>query len=156
MKPTGGPPLISLSLHIRLPAPVSRSLRTSRVHTFKMIQCLGPTPCPISLFFQMVDFSISMALRWVSFIYSLSCSGFFLTCHCFSSTGTAGYGNNSWAIGHSYADDPVLLPAIYDPAAAAGKRWSSDGLSPSTVPRLYHSSATLLPDGNFSTFLICY
>lgn len=80
----------------------------------------------------------------------------FLTCHCFSSTGTAGYGNNSWAIGHSYADDPVLLPAIYDPAAAAGKRWSSDGLSPSTVPRLYHSSATLLPDGNFSTFLICY
>jgi hypothetical protein len=62
--------------------------------------------------------------------------------------GTAGYGNDSWAIGHSYADDPVLMPAIYDPSAAPGQRWSSSNLSASTVPRLYHSSATLLPDGS--------
>ena len=69
----------------------------------------------------------------------------------FFSTGTAGYGNNSWAIGHSYADAPVLMPAVYDPSAAPGQRWSTKNLSASTVPRLYHSTATLLPDGNFST-----
>ena len=67
----------------------------------------------------------------------------------FFSTGTAGYGNNSWAIGNSYADDPVLMPAIYNPSAAPGQRWTSNNLSASTVPRLYHSSATLLPDGKF-------
>lgn len=37
---------------------------------------------------------------------------------------------------------------MYDPEAPAGSRFSSAGLSPSTVPRLYHSSATLLPDGS--------
>ncbi|KAF5351680.1 hypothetical protein D9756_007693 [Leucocoprinus leucothites] len=62
--------------------------------------------------------------------------------------GTAGYGNDSWAIGQSYADDPVLTPAIYDPNAPAGQRWSQDGLKASTVPRMYHSAATLLPDGS--------
>ncbi|KAL5507236.1 hypothetical protein ACEPAH_6692 [Sanghuangporus vaninii] len=63
-------------------------------------------------------------------------------------TGVAGYGNDSWAIGQSYADNPVMAPAMYDPNAAAGSRWSQDGLSPSTIPRMYHSSATLLPDGS--------
>ncbi|PPQ72942.1 hypothetical protein CVT24_000185 [Panaeolus cyanescens] len=62
--------------------------------------------------------------------------------------GTAGYGNDSWAIGHSYADNPVLKPAIYDPEAEDGERWSSDGLQASGIPRMYHSSATLLPDGS--------
>ncbi|KAJ7141391.1 glyoxal oxidase N-terminus-domain-containing protein [Mycena epipterygia] len=62
-------------------------------------------------------------------------------------TGVAGYGNDSWAIGMSYADNPVLTPVIYDPSAAAGSRWSRAGLNASTVPRMYHSSATLLPDG---------
>ncbi|GLB37035.1 putative protein with domain of unknown function (DUF1929) [Lyophyllum shimeji] len=62
--------------------------------------------------------------------------------------GTAGYGNQSWAVGMSYADNPVLTPAIYDPAAPAGKRWSRDGLGASSVPRMYHSSAILLPDGS--------
>ncbi|KAF9482234.1 copper radical oxidase [Pholiota conissans] len=62
--------------------------------------------------------------------------------------GTAGYGNDSWAIGHSYADLPVLTPSIYDPSAPKGSRWSSDGLQASTVPRMYHSSALLLPDGS--------
>lgn len=61
--------------------------------------------------------------------------------------GTAGYGDDSWAIGQSYADDPVLTPVIYDPNAPAGQRFSSDGLQASEVPRMYHSSATLLPDG---------
>ncbi|KAJ7745446.1 glyoxal oxidase, partial [Mycena maculata] len=62
-------------------------------------------------------------------------------------TGTAGYGNESWAIGMSYADNPVLTPVIYDPSAPAGARWNRSGLQASTVPRMYHSSATLLPDG---------
>lgn len=64
--------------------------------------------------------------------------------------GTAGYGTDSWAIGQSYADDPVLMPVIYDPQLSAGNRWSSQGFSPSTVPRMYHSSAILLPDGSSS------
>ncbi|KAF9046801.1 copper radical oxidase [Hymenopellis radicata] len=63
-------------------------------------------------------------------------------------TGTAGYGNDTWAIGHSYADDPILTPVMYNPDAPAGKRWSSDGLGASTVPRMYHSTATLVPDGS--------
>ncbi|KAF9447951.1 copper radical oxidase [Macrolepiota fuliginosa MF-IS2] len=65
-----------------------------------------------------------------------------------ASLGTAGYGNDSWAIGQSYADNPVLTPAIYDLSKPAGQRWSSDGLQASVVPRMYHSSATLLPDGS--------
>ncbi|KAH9935742.1 copper radical oxidase [Fomitopsis serialis] len=63
-------------------------------------------------------------------------------------TGVAGYGNVSWAIDQSFADNPVLDPIIYDPSAPSGKKWSRDGLSPSTVARMYHSSATLLPDGS--------
>lgn len=61
--------------------------------------------------------------------------------------GSAGYGSQPWAVGQSYADDPVLLPLLYNPHAHTG-RWSSDGLSPSTISRLYSSSATLLPDGS--------
>ena len=41
----------------------------------------------------------------------------------------------------------MLTPVLYDPAAPAGQRWSSDGFSASTVPRMYHSSALLLADG---------
>ncbi|KIJ68126.1 copper radical oxidase [Hydnomerulius pinastri MD-312] len=63
-------------------------------------------------------------------------------------TGTAGYGNTSFTVGQSYADQPILSPVIYNPNAPVGKRWSRDGLSPSTIPRMYHSSATLLPDGS--------
>ncbi|KAF8635140.1 hypothetical protein AX15_000524 [Amanita polypyramis BW_CC] len=62
--------------------------------------------------------------------------------------GTAGYGNTSWAIGQSYADDPILMPLIYNPNVPSGLRWSREGIRPSTVPRMYHSSATLLPDGS--------
>jgi hypothetical protein len=65
-----------------------------------------------------------------------------------ANTGTAGYGNQSWAIGQSYADNPVLIPVLYDPLAPAGQMWNRDGLFASTVPRLYHSAATLLPDGS--------
>lgn len=62
-------------------------------------------------------------------------------------TGVAGYGNGSNTVGDSYADNAALQPMLYDPDATSGKRWSRDGLSPSTVARMYHSSATLLADG---------
>jgi hypothetical protein len=153
VKPVGGPPLLSSLLNTQLPAPVLGSLRTAQLHMLKMIQCPNRAPCPISLLFQMVHFSISMALDWVS-LYTTSATREVFD-ECFSSTGTAGYGNDTWAIGHSYADDPLLTPTIYDPSAAPGQRWlSSSNLSASTVPRLYHSSATLLPDGKFSTWCL--
>lgn len=66
--------------------------------------------------------------------------------------GTAGYGvrgNASWmTAGASYAESPTLTPIIYDPKRPKGKRWSSDGLSASTIPRMYHSTAILLSDGS--------
>ncbi|KAB5595241.1 Copper radical oxidase [Ceratobasidium theobromae] len=62
--------------------------------------------------------------------------------------GVAGYGNVSWAIGQSFADQPVYKPLIYDPDAPAGSRWSRAGLGSSTIARMYHSSATILPDGS--------
>jgi hypothetical protein len=66
--------------------------------------------------------------------------------------GTAGYGVRGevpWmTAGSSYADDPTLTPVIYDPKRPKGKRWSSGGLSASTIPRMYHSTAILLHDGS--------
>ncbi|RDW79929.1 galactose oxidase-like [Coleophoma cylindrospora] len=43
------------------------------------------------------------------------------------------------------ADDPVLIPLLYDPSAAPGARFTS--MPPTTIPRLYHSAATILPSG---------
>lgn len=61
--------------------------------------------------------------------------------------GTAGYGNGSdWTIGQAYADDPQLTAYYYDPAAPAGARFQEAGSS--NIPRMYHSTATLLPDGS--------
>ncbi|KZT21915.1 copper radical oxidase [Neolentinus lepideus HHB14362 ss-1] len=70
--------------------------------------------------------------------------------------GTAGYSTATgdtpnWSdmpYGMSLAGGPVLTPAIYDPNAPQGSRWSRDGLGSSTIPRLYHSSALLLPDAS--------
>jgi len=50
--------------------------------------------------------------------------------------------------GESLATGPVGQPAIYNPNAPLGSRWSTVGLSSSKIPRLYHSSAVLLPDGS--------
>ncbi|KAG2008467.1 copper radical oxidase [Coprinopsis cinerea AmutBmut pab1-1] len=70
--------------------------------------------------------------------------------------GTAGYAQRTRTIqslgempwGESLAAGPVLTPAIYDPDAPRGKRWSKEGLDASEIPRMYHSSAILLPDGS--------
>lgn len=70
--------------------------------------------------------------------------------------GTAGYAQatlltpsfSQMPFGESLASAPVTLPALYDPNAPSGSRWSNAGFSKSNIPRLYHSSAILLPDGS--------
>ncbi|KAK7062638.1 hypothetical protein VNI00_000126 [Paramarasmius palmivorus] len=70
--------------------------------------------------------------------------------------GTAGYSKatgetflyGDMPFGMSLASGPVGTPAIYDPEAAPGQRWSNDGLQTSNIARLYHSSAILLPDAS--------
>ena len=70
--------------------------------------------------------------------------------------GTAGYGNRTGSTpsldqmpyGPSLATGPVFQPLIYNPNAPAGSRWSSAGLGKSNIPRMYHSTALLLPDGS--------
>ncbi|CAE6373423.1 unnamed protein product [Rhizoctonia solani] len=69
--------------------------------------------------------------------------------------GTAGYATQTgetltygqMPFGMSLASGPVLTPAIYDPNAPPGQRWNRFG-EPSAIPRLYHSTAILLPDGS--------
>jgi hypothetical protein len=65
-----------------------------------------------------------------------------------ANTGVAGYGNETWTQQDSYANNPILSPLIYDPNKPSGQRWSRQGLKDSTIPRMYHSTATLLPDGS--------
>jgi hypothetical protein len=72
-----------------------------------------------------------------------------------AANGTAGYSTQTlqtplyanMPFGMSLAADPVLTPSVYNPNAPAGSRWSSAGLGASQIPRMYHSSALLLPDG---------
>ncbi|GAA5829165.1 hypothetical protein JCM11251_004147 [Rhodosporidiobolus azoricus] len=61
--------------------------------------------------------------------------------------GVAGYGNVRDEIGASNAREPVKRPVLYDPLEVKGKRFSKNFPS-SSIERLYHSSATLLPDGS--------
>jgi hypothetical protein len=70
--------------------------------------------------------------------------------------GTAGYAKRTgetetfdqMPFGESLASGPVLTPAIFDPRKPKGERWSNEGLSESKIPRLYHSTALLLPDAS--------
>lgn len=48
--------------------------------------------------------------------------------------------------GFGLADDPLLQVLIYEPFAPFGRRWTTGANS--TIPRLYHSIATLLLDGS--------
>lgn len=61
-------------------------------------------------------------------------------------TGLSGYDNAPDRVGSSNADNPVLYPSLYDPNGPSGQRFSSNFPS-SRIARMYHSSATLLPDG---------
>lgn len=72
--------------------------------------------------------------------------------------GTAGYGNTTWnqvkdTNGNSvnlegFSQDPTYRPVLFDPEAPKGKQIITDGLGNSTIARLYHSSAILIPDGS--------
>ncbi|KAG8791038.1 hypothetical protein FRC12_010289 [Ceratobasidium sp. 428] len=62
-------------------------------------------------------------------------------------TGSAGYGNAPDQIGLSNADNPAYTPVLYNPTAPAGSRFSSAGMPTSNIGRMYHSVASLLPDG---------
>ena len=63
-------------------------------------------------------------------------------------TGIAGYGNVQSQIGYSNADRPTLTPLLYDPRAPVGQRFTSEGMPTSEIPRMYHSVATLTPNGD--------
>ncbi|KAJ6848470.1 aldehyde oxidase GLOX-like [Iris pallida] len=47
--------------------------------------------------------------------------------------------------GYERADNPALNPVLYSPDMPAGARFAT--LAATTVPRMYHSTANLLPDG---------
>ena len=47
--------------------------------------------------------------------------------------------------GWGFAREPNLIPAIYHPKARLGNRFRV--LEASTIPRMYHSSSVVLPDG---------
>jgi hypothetical protein len=70
-----------------------------------------------------------------------------------ASYGTAGYTNATWnkINGINYegcSNNPTYQPIMYDPSKPQGSRLSRDGFGSSTIARLYHSSAILVPDGS--------
>jgi len=69
-----------------------------------------------------------------------------------AATGMAGYANVPDPIGASNADHPVLTPWLYKPSAPAGMRFTT-GFAKTKIPRMYHSSASLLPDGSV---IVCW
>ena len=54
-------------------------------------------------------------------------------------------GAHHGAAGFGLAEDPNLNAILYDPTQPVGSRFSI--LNNTIVPRMYHSEATLLPDG---------
>ncbi|CAE6401549.1 unnamed protein product [Rhizoctonia solani] len=62
-------------------------------------------------------------------------------------TGTAGYGNSKYRIGDSNADNPTFTPLLYDPSLPVGQRFTQLNMPTSSIGRLYHSVASLLPSG---------
>ncbi|THV00165.1 hypothetical protein K435DRAFT_837442 [Dendrothele bispora CBS 962.96] len=62
-------------------------------------------------------------------------------------TGISGYTWASEQIGESDADHPALTPVLYDPTAAPGQRFSQDELPTSEIARMYHSTASMTPNG---------
>ena len=67
--------------------------------------------------------------------------------------GTAGFSDRTlntvdMPFGQSLASAPVGKPAVYNPRAPKGQRWSDAGFDTSNIARLYHSTAILLPDAS--------
>lgn len=50
-------------------------------------------------------------------------------------------------VGQSNADNPEFQGVIYDPTLPFGKRFSQADIPTSKIARMYHSTATLTPDG---------
>lgn len=73
-----------------------------------------------------------------------------------ATNGTAGFANQTlytpsldqMPFFQSLASGPVGTPAIYNPNAPKGSRWSNAGLGSSSIARMYHSTAILLPDAS--------
>ncbi|TFK30187.1 copper radical oxidase [Coprinopsis marcescibilis] len=65
-----------------------------------------------------------------------------------ASSGISGYGNVRDQVGASNADHPAYTPVLYSPSKERGSRFSKDSMPTSQIPRLYHSSATLTPNGD--------
>ncbi|KAI0647349.1 copper radical oxidase [Trametes meyenii] len=63
-------------------------------------------------------------------------------------SGISGYGNVVNQVGASNADNPVFTPVLYSPNGSPGQRFSSASMPTSNIPRLYHSVATLTPNGD--------
>ncbi|KAH7913989.1 putative copper radical oxidase [Hygrophoropsis aurantiaca] len=63
-------------------------------------------------------------------------------------SGISGYGNVLNQVGQSNAANPALTPVLYNPLAPVGQRFTSQGMQSSVIPRLYHSVATLTPNGD--------
>ncbi|KAI0316192.1 glyoxal oxidase N-terminus-domain-containing protein [Amylostereum chailletii] len=53
------------------------------------------------------------------------------------------------ALGNSNADHFVGTPSLYTPALPLGQRISNEGMPTTDIARMYHSSVTLTPQGNF-------
>ena len=64
-------------------------------------------------------------------------------------TGFAAIAQVPDAIGNSNSDHAVLTPSLYTPTAPLGERFSNVGMPTSDIARVYHSSITLTPQGNF-------
>ncbi|KAH9854846.1 glyoxal oxidase N-terminus-domain-containing protein [Lenzites betulinus] len=64
-------------------------------------------------------------------------------------TGFAAIASVSDPIGNSNSDHAVLVPSLYTPDAPLGQRISNAGMPSSGIARVYHSSITLTPQGNF-------
>ena len=73
-----------------------------------------------------------------------------------ATNGTAGFANQTLYVPslaqmpffQSLASGPVGTPAIYNPNAPKGSRWSNAGLGSTSIARMYHSVALLLPDAS--------
>lgn len=65
-------------------------------------------------------------------------------------TGVAGYTTDPNSpgkpVGTSFGDNPSYKPLVYDPSKPSGQRWKQVGKT--DIGRLYHSTATLLPDSS--------
>jgi hypothetical protein len=63
-------------------------------------------------------------------------------------TGYAAVASIGVTFGNSNAANPIGTPILYTPSAAAGSRMTQEGLPTTDIPRMYHSTVTLTPQGN--------